>query len=174
MKTMNEIEVLTKKFADARAVLGERVQALNDDVEAVKRKAMRGIKTAVAGAAAAQDELTAALAESRELFTTKKTQTFHGIRVGWQKGKGKIEFGDVDKVVELIEKYFPDQVEALVKVERTPIKKALQNLSAADLKKLGITITDAGEAVFVKPVDSDVDKMVDALLGSAIAEAEEG
>lgn len=170
MKTMIEIEVLTKKFADARALLGDRVSALNDEIDTAKKAHMRGIKGAVATAAAAQDELAEALEGSRALFEKKKTQTFHGIRVGFQKGKGRIEFGDADKVVELIQKYFPDEFDVLVKTTKAPIKKAIANLPAASLKKLGIEIDEAGDAVFIKPVDSEVDKMVDALLGSAIAE----
>lgn len=173
MKTMIEIEVATKKFAAARSVLGDRVAALNDEVEAAKRKHLRGIKAAVATAAAAQDELAEALTESRPLFAKPKTQIFHGIKVGFQKGKGKILFDDADKVVELIEKYFPDELAVLVKTERKPIKKAIANLPAAALKKLGIEITEAGDAVFIEPVDSEVDKLVDALLGSAASEREE-
>lgn len=171
MKTMNDIEVLTKKFADTRAVLGDRVAALNEEIELSKRRHLRGIKGAVATAAAAQDELQAALIESRELFTKPKTQTFHGIRVGFQKGKGKIEFDDADQVVKLIYKHFPEQADVLVKKTEEPVKKALSSLSAGELKRLGITVHDAGEAVFIKPVDSEVDKMVDALLGSAVEEA---
>lgn len=165
MKTMIEIEVLTKKFADARSLLGDRVSALNDEIDTAKKAHMRGIKGAVATAAAAQDELAEALEGSRALFEKKKTQTFHGIRVGFQKGKGRIEFGDPDKVVELIQKYFPDEFDVLV---------TIANLPASSLKKLGIEIDEAGDAVFIKPVDSEVDKMVDALLGSAIAEEVEG
>ena len=173
MKTMIEIEGLTKRFADARALLGDRVAALNDEIDGAKRSHMRGIKGAVATAAAAQDELAAALKDAKELFGKKKTQTFHGIRVGFQKGKGKIEFDDADKVVELIQKYFPDEFDVLVKTTKKPIKKAIANLPAASLKRLGIEVDDSGEAVFIKPVDSEVDKMVDALLGSAVEEEAE-
>ena len=46
----------------------------------------------------------------------------------------------------------------------------VQELSAAELKKIGVTVTDAGDQTVVKPVDSEVDKMVDALLKAAAGE----
>ncbi len=58
----------------------------------------------------------------------------------------------------------------LIATSERPAKEALANLTAAELKKLGISVTDGGDAVFIKPADSAVDKMVDALLKDATAE----
>ena len=57
-----------------------------------------------------------------------------------------------------------DQVDTLIKTEESPVKSALLNLSTADLKKIGCTVTDTGDKVLVKSTDSDIDKFVDALL----------
>jgi len=43
-------------------------------------------------------------------------------------------------------------------------KAALANISVADLKRIGCTITDDIDAVLIKPTDSEVDKLVMALL----------
>ncbi len=169
MTTMDQIEGLTKKYADARSALGERVTALNDELTTTKRSHLRGIKSAVAAAARAHDELTEVLSASRDLFDKKKTHTFHGVRVGFQKGKGRIEWDDEEQVVKLIHRHFPEQVDALVKRTEKPVRSALANLSAGDLKRLGITVEDSGEVVFVKPVDGEIDKLVDALLADATA-----
>ena len=48
---------------------------------------------------------------------------------------------------------------------------ALGDLLADELKKLGISVTEGGDAIFIKPVDSAVDKLVDALLKEATEEA---
>ena len=43
----------------------------------------------------------------------------------------------------------------------------------AELKKVGCTVVDAGDAVVIKPTDSEVDKLVDTLLkGATETEAE--
>ena len=88
-------------------------------------------------------------------------------------GKGAISFEDADSVVARIKKHFPDQVDVLIRTKEEPVKDALSNLSAADLKKIGVTVSEAGDKCVVKPVDSEVDKMVDALLKAAAREFEE-
>ncbi|MDF1486722.1 hypothetical protein PY257_16355, partial [Ramlibacter sp. H39-3-26] len=59
------------------------------------------------------------------------------------------------------------------KTTQRPVKDALAQLPAADLKKLGISITDAEDEVIVRAVDSEVDKLVDALLKQAGDEGDE-
>jgi hypothetical protein len=108
--------------------------------------------------------LSNAIEESPDLFIKPRTIIFHGIKIGLEKGKGKIEWSDDDQVVRLIEKNFPEQVDILIQTKKKPLKKALANLSVQDLKKLGITVEDIGDIVVIRPVDSDVDKLVEALL----------
>jgi hypothetical protein len=74
-------------------------------------------------------------------------------------------------VVARIKKHLPEQADVLIKLKETPVKDALAQLSAAELKKLGVTVSEAGDQVVVKPVDSEVDKMVDALMKEAGEEA---
>jgi Gam-like protein len=170
---LKEIEAKTKTYADARDVLGARVQELNDAIEQAKRAAMPGIKRALARAAELQAELRAAIEEAPDAFTKPRSHIFHGIKVGYQKAVGKIEFDDADRVVELIEKHFPDQADVLVKTEKKPLKKALEALDVAELKKLGVRVADNGDVVIIKPTDTEVDKVVTALLKEATEEAEE-
>jgi hypothetical protein len=166
MTTIQEIEQLTKEYADSRTVLGDRVQRLNDEIEAIKRRLLPGIKKAVAGAAERKALLKASIEEGASLFVRPRTIVAHGIKVGLEKGKGKIEIPkeDYERVCKLIEKHFPDQAEVLVKTTKTPLKKALGNLSVVELKKLGITVEETGDQVVIKGTDSDVDKLVKALL----------
>ncbi len=74
-------------------------------------------------------------------------------------------------MVARIKKHLPEQADVLIKLKETPVKDALAQLSAAELKKLGVTVSEAGDQVVVKPVDSEVDKMVDALMKEAGEEA---
>lgn len=170
MSTLNEIESRAKLYADARENLASIVADLNAGIEALKRQAMPDIKRAIARAATHHDSLRALIEACPGLFAKPRSRTLHGIKLGFQKGKGKIEFDDPDKVVSLIKKYFPDQADVLIVTAEKPAKDALNQLTAAELKKLGINVVEGGDAVFIKPADSAVDKLVDALLKEATEE----
>lgn len=172
MTTLSAIELHAKQYADARANLAAIANALNDAMNALKKSELPRLRRAVARAAEAHDALKIQIEAAPELFAKPKTQTFHGIRVGYVKGKGKIEWDDADRVVALIRKHFPDQADVLIATVEKPVKDALNGLTAAELKKLGISVTEGGEAVFIKAVDSAVAKMVDALLKDATEEAQ--
>lgn len=170
MTTLSDIEKQAKRYSEARAAVAEIVSALNEAMDALKRTELPKLRRAIARAAEHHDALKQLIELAPELFTKPRTQTLHGIRLGYMKEKGKLQFDDADRVVALIEKHFPDQVELLIATTKKPVKKALEQLSAAELKRVGITITDAGDAVFIQPTDSAVDKMVDALLKAATEE----
>lgn len=170
MTSLVDIETRAKKYAEAREDLAGIVAALNDGIKALKRDHMKRLKKAVADAAERHDALKALIEDAPELFVKPRTVVFHGIKLGYQKGKGKIEWDDADQVVRLIKKHFPEQADVLVATTERPAKDALAQLTAAELKKLGISVTDGGDAVFIKPADSAVDKMVDALLRDATEE----
>ena len=64
-----------------------------------------------------------------------------------------------------------DALALLIKTTEKPIKDGLSALPADKLKKLGVKVTDDTNKIVIKPVDSEVDKIVDALLGDAEEEA---
>lgn len=165
-ETMNLIDLdgLTKEFSSARELLTGRVRELENLITAIKRRRLPGIKSAVNTVMEKQASLKAAIEESRSLFVRPKTMIMHGIKVGYQKSKGTISWDDSDQVVKLIKKHLPDQADVLIKTTEKPIKDALLNLSAADLKRIGVTISDDGDQVVIKSTDSEIDKFVDALL----------
>lgn len=164
MTTMNEIEAACKAARQARDTLGQSATMLHEAIEALKRKHLPALKRHVAKVADADAQLMALLQAAPGLFVRPRSLVFHGIKVGYKKGAGKIEIADADKVVALIEKHFPEQFDLLVKTTRKPIKKALQELSGADLKKLGIKVEDTGDVVFITDATDAVDKLVAALI----------
>lgn len=172
MTTLTDIERSAKRFAAARDHLASIVAEMNEGIETIKRDNIKRLKKAVADTAEQHEALKAMIATAPGCFIKPRSVIFHGIKLGFAKGKGKIEWADADKVVLLIKKHFPEQADVLIATSEKPVKEALNNLSAADLKKLGISVTEGGDAVFIKPADSAVDKMVDALLKDATAEVE--
>lgn len=170
MATMNEIERLTKVFAERHGALAEIVAEVNEAIEAIKRRHLPTIKRRVGASAEAHAELKAEIESSPELFVKPRTIVAHGIRVGFQKGKGKIDFDDEERVVELIHKLLPKESDVLLITTEKPSKDALLRLDVATLKKLGCSVEEAGDQVVIKPTDSNVDRLVRALLKDAIDE----
>jgi hypothetical protein len=165
MSSLNDLDMVTKAYSDSRDLIGMRVRRMQDIIENVKRRLLPGIKSAVIQAKSNRETLAALIETSTDLFVKPKTLVMHGVKIGFHKGKGAISYTDKDKVVQLIEKHFPEQSDELVKTKKTPIKSALERLTSQDLRKLGISFVAAGDQVLIKPINSDIDKLVDALLG---------
>lgn len=164
--SLEPIESLAKEHAADRALVAERVQALHDEIEQVKRRKLAGLKSAVSQARDSKLRLAAAIEGGKGAFAKPRTRVFHGIKVGLQKAKGKLRFASAEKkVIELIKKHFPDQVDLLIKTTAKPVKAALQQLPAADLKRLGCSIEGTGDMVVIEPINTEIDELVQALLG---------
>lgn len=164
MSDLATIEQHTKYFADKRQVLNDLVQRLQDDLECVKRHHLPAIKAAAEDVAESQAMLHSTIKDSPDYFQQPKTMVIAGVRVGFKKEKGKLEFEDQATVIRLIRKHFPDLEDTLVKETLSVLKTPLSQLTVAQLKKLGVTVTDDTDQVLIKPVGNDIDKLVSALL----------
>lgn len=173
MTPLQQIESAARHCSHRREALKSLVKAINDSVERIYRERGPELKRLVLSAAQAQAELKLLVAEHPGEFEKPRTQVFHNIKVGYRKGIGGIAWEDDDDVIRLIKKHFPELEDVLIHTEETPIKKALQELPAVDLKKLGVTVEETGDVVVVKPVDTAVDKTIKALLKSASKELEQ-
>ncbi|QNK69223.1 host-nuclease inhibitor Gam family protein [Variovorax sp. PAMC26660] len=166
------IELHARAYREAKDVLVERAQALHDELQASQRRAMRGLRSAVATLNEKRDELQHALEEQPQLFTKPRTVVFHGVKVGFKLGAGKIDWADDDQVVKLARKYFPQQFDLLVKTTEKPLKEGLKNLTAVELKKLGVSVEGTEDVPVISDTTASVDKLVKALLKGAEDEAE--
>ncbi len=173
MTTMTDIESATKAFADARSVLVERVTAMRDEREAVKRRHLKPLKRAVENTAAAQHVLTNHIDNGRELFTKPRSVVFHGIKVGLQKGKASLVLPKNEVLAQAIRDHLPEQYGLLVETICKPVQSAIAQLDAAALKAIGVKCVPASDSVLIKPTDGDVDKTVNAFLKDAMADADE-
>jgi len=159
-------------LADARGHLGELMRALSAGLEALKADAMPDIRNAIVAATAAWQALELSIKLNPQLFVKPRTVAAHGITFGLQKGKGSIEFADPDATCRLIRKHLPELADTLIITREMPVKKAVEQLSAADLKRIGATLQDAGDQVVIRPAPSDVDKLVKALVRTEIEESD--
>ncbi len=174
MATMQEIEKLMERLGAVRDALAGTALARDEDVAAAEKKYTARIRELTARFQAAGDAVVAAVKESPELFKDKRSVVLHGIAAGWRKAVGKIDWEDDERVVELIERHFPDQVDELLKVVKTPVKDALSELSVSDLKKLGIAVQDAGDAPYARLAEKETGRLIRALLRREAAAARKG
>lgn len=168
MSTMQEIQTLTSEFAAVRRQLVDKCAALQAEIDAVRRAVIPTIRELVTDVADARDRLHAAIESAPHLFSRRRTVTINGVRVGYVKQRGTVVIEDEEAVIKRIRSLLPEeQAELLIRVRESVHKPAVYDLTAADLKRLGITVTETEDAVLIKPVDSEVDKIVAALLQEA-------
>jgi hypothetical protein len=173
MANLAEIETATKAYADKRGLLILKVELLNTEIEELKRKHMDEIKALAGETANAKSTLETVIDDSRPLFVKPRSIIISGIKVGLQKGKGGLDYEDEATVIRLIRKHVPQLADLLIKTVEKVIKKALGELDVITLKKIGVTVKGTGDEVLIKPVDSDVDKIINAMLKESAAETAE-
>lgn len=168
--SLEDIEIQTREFMLAREALGNALAALQQRLDRIKEHTLPRLKQMAAKAAQEQSKLTNLVDSNRGLFKRPRTQVFHGVKVGLRKQKGGITWDDPKAVVERIHKIYGDGEDArsLLHITEAPDKKALEGLEVKELKKLGAEVVADSDAVQIKPVDDDVEKLINALLKDAI------
>jgi len=160
---IKKIEELTARYAEARGVLADEVRELEDAIEALRKLHLPRIKRLIGDAGTKREELACAIESHPELFEMPRTMTFHGVKVGLQKGKGAIVIGNEPKTIALIKKYYDEPKDYLTIVERVS-RTQIAKLSATELKRLDIKIMGTDDKIVIQPADSEIDKLVEALL----------
>jgi hypothetical protein len=61
----------------------------------------------------------------------------------------------------------PDNADALIITKESVSREALKDLPGDKLKRIGVNISGSGDSIIIKPIDGDVDKIVQALLKDA-------
>jgi hypothetical protein len=158
------IEQAAQKYSKERGILAGLVTTLDNEILKLQRKALPAIRKAVDATKEAEAKLEALLKNNTALFVKPRTWTIHGIKFGFGKQKGCIEIPNVDNTIKLIRKHFPEKADLLIVQKESISKDALGNITVDDLKKIGCKVIADTDAVVIKPTDSNVDKLVIALL----------
>lgn len=170
MTTLDELGARARLLAERREHLRKMVAALTRGLEALKDDHMPGIRTAIGEASDAWERLRELVEANPQLFKKPRTVSMHGIKFGFEKGKGGLEIADPDKTVKLIRKHLPEQAEVLIATREVPAKDALAQLPADQLKKLGVNLKGSDDQVVIRPADAEVDKLVKALVKASVEE----
>ena len=159
-----DFERLAQDLSGARMMLKEVVSSLETEISVLKKKQLPAIRKWASASAERQTALHQAIEENPGEFVKPRSRILHGIKFGIQKKKGEVTWEDEERVIFLIKKHFPELIEGLIRVKETPIKNALVEMAAVDLKKLGVSVENDTDEVFIKATDSEIDKIVDAIL----------
>lgn len=165
--TLSHIDAAARKFAEQQRELRFLVESLQAEIDDAKRRAMKKIRQAVDRTSNARQVLHALVEQRPDLFVKPRTVVIDGVKVGFQKQKGGLVIVDEERTCALIRKKLPDVADQLIRVTEKPIKEALNQLSAFDLKAIGVQVTADTDEVLIKDTASDVDKLVAALLKDA-------
>lgn len=168
--TITDLDRLTKRHAEYESALSASLTDLRDALDQVQRKFLPLIKRQAAAYAGSESDLRAAVDHGRQLFTDRKTIILNGIKVGLRSNAGSLVADDEETTVRLIEKFFPDLVEALIAEVRTPKISAIKStVPEVDWKKIGCHLEGAGEAVVANSVDSEVEKAIASMVKKLVA-----
>ena len=162
--TLDDVNERARVLSEARGHLGHLMQALNAGIEALKADAMGDIRAAIDIATDAWGELEDVIEANPQLFVRPRTVAAHGIVFGIQKGKGSIDIPDPERTVVLIKRQLPEYADKLIATKEVPVKKAIERLTAGELKRIGVSVVDAEDQVVIRSAPSDVDKLVKALI----------
>lgn len=163
-----KIDALALRLKQRRDELQAVVTKIEDEHLIVTRKHRAALREAYAKCEGAQAALHSEIDANPGLFVKPRTFTLHGVKVGFAKGKGRLVIVDEAKTIELARKHLePEQVALLVRVTEAVNKKAAGGLTAAELKKIGMHIEEAGDEVVLSFVGSGLDVLLARLLEQA-------
>lgn len=164
MTTMADIEALAETLALQRENLAVQISDLNCALGELRDERLPLIRSQAELVALTTRLLRKVIDDNRGLFFKPRTRILHGLKIGIRKLPGRIGWDDAAAVIRRIRKHFPGAAAAVIEVKETLRRDALAAWPAADLAKIGVSAGDATDEVVVAPVDSDVDKIVAALL----------
>ncbi len=175
MENLHELDHTTKQYHAAEDALAEAIRRMEDEIADVTRRHMRGIKLRYEKAKEAYDDLRIEIVSAPDIFTKPKTRTINGVTVGFAKDKGKVIIDNEETTIKLIYKHFSEEeAEKLIKITRKPIKKALANLTGAELKKIGVNVEKTGDKVVIALAASDTEKLIAAFRKKYMEDARGG
>jgi hypothetical protein len=177
---MTALEVLIKKAAllsNCRDELRAELMLLDTELQAAKAARLKRLQQLTRSVIKHQTELGADIATNASLFAKPRTQIVDGIKFGMQKQPGSMQWDDADKVLNRMDDLFNKgdinraQYDVCVQTSYTLVSAGIEQLDGKLLKKLGITVSADTDKVLIKSVDSQVEKMLSAIIKDAVKDA---
>lgn len=166
---MDEILDLGRQYAEARRKLLDLASVVQEAQRQVLAAQWDYLIRLRDEAKTCEDALQDALQRAPALFSggkdTPRTRTVDGVKIGYQKHPGTLEWGDAAQVVAAIRKHMPEaEAACLIRVKEEPIRQALKGLPVKTLARLGVRLTEDDDQIVIKPVNTDMEKVLKAML----------
>lgn len=163
--TLEQLSSNAERLAAKRRELVAAATDMEIEVLAVRKRHMPALRKLALDVKAMMTALEGMVGLAASLFEKPKSRTVADIQFGFRKGRGKLALDDEVKVIARIRRLLPDQADTLIQTKESVVKAALENLDGDTLKKLGVSITGAGNRAFVAPKDADTDELIALALG---------
>lgn len=173
---MQDIQKRAAILASTRDALAGTLRELQARIDSLKRAELPRIQHSARAVASDYGKLADLIRGNRELFTKPRTYIVQGLRFGLAKRRGKMTWGTDQQLIERIKRLAAageiagDQIALLIQTTEKPVAKALEQLDARLLKKLGVTVEADCDDVLIKSVDGDVEKAVNAVIKDITAD----
>ena len=168
---MTAVIEAAQRLALTHRELTLRAQVQESDISAavspITARHRPGIDVAAEEKAAAFEHLMALIQSSPQLFLRPRSITVDGVKAGYRKESDSLDWDDEQVVIRRIQAMLPDQVDLLIRTQTSLVADALPQLDATVLRQIGVRQVSGSDQAFVNIGDSDVDKLVKAILADA-------
>ncbi len=161
---LKDLETAAKEFSTKSRVLRNIKESLDAEIDEVKAKYIEELKKASSEAGESYQMLLTLVESSEELFSDKKSMSINNVKFGYRKKTGKIEIDNEEFTINKLQELFPENADMYLSKKISISKKALDSLTAAELKKIGVNVIQDSSEAFVKLTDDEVQKLIDALV----------
>ncbi|MFO1404681.1 MAG: hypothetical protein U1E96_08870 [Azonexus sp.] len=158
---------VARREAEARASALEA--AISNAVSPLYEAHRAGIDAAAAGVAAAQTELQQLIDAAPQLFARPRSIIQDGVKCGYRKQDDALDWDDEATVIARI-RALPDLCDmagVLIRTVETLNVSAAAELDASLQRRIGVRTIPGIDQSFISYVDSDIEKMVKAILADA-------
>lgn len=173
MALLTEIRAAAQRLADARRESVGRATALetaiNTAITPIYAMHRVGLDAAAEEEAAARAELQGLVEAAPQLFVRPRSIAQDGVKCGYRKSEDTLDWEDEASVINRI-RALPEMAELaalLIRTEESLNVAALSELDAKSRTRLGIRLIPGIDQAFISYTDSDVEKMVKAILADA-------
>lgn len=173
MAQLTQIRAAAQRLADARRESVGRATALetaiNKAITPIYAMHRVGLDAAAEEEAAARTELQGLVEAAPQLFSRPRSIAQDGVKCGYRKSEDTLDWEDEASVINRI-RALPELAELaalLIRTEESLNVAALAELDANARRKVGIRLIPGIDQAFISYTDSDVEKMVKAILADA-------
>ena len=168
--TLDGIMKKARAYAEARRDLDAIKEEIEEEARQVARVRMQRLQRHTAALQKAFEDLRDSIDGARQLFKSPRTHAVDGVTFGIRKKPGKVVVADEAATVAKITKSATLDDDLALRTKITVNKAALKDLPARELARIGVSLEDDVDEVYIDTAKSDLDRLMAVLLPKDDAE----